>query len=258
MERIDNYAALSKLLSAQLHRGVRTNAFASADEYRAEIAAGKLFVHSFDGGLLLLHDRGDYQRLNFYLHDKPLPRMKWDKPTVVEIAARPRDAAMAATAADFMAAGFALQFYRRRVTRPAGIAVPPGPMPVETVQVQDAEAMMEFLYQGFDPVIGCLPNLAELKEILARGEILCVRQNGRMIGLLHFNPGRTSTEMRHLAVRPECRHCGAAQSMVAVYLERTGLLRSQLWVREGNTAQVLYDKNHYAPDGWRSAVLRYD
>ena len=57
MQTIESYETLAPLLSRQLRKGVRTNAFSDPDEYRREIAARRLAVQEWDGGLLLLHRR---------------------------------------------------------------------------------------------------------------------------------------------------------------------------------------------------------
>ena len=56
MRRVESYAALTPLLSAQLRRGVVTNCFLSPADYQREIDAG-LFYEEGDGFLLLLRQR---------------------------------------------------------------------------------------------------------------------------------------------------------------------------------------------------------
>ena len=56
MRRVESYAALAPLLSAQLRRGVVTNCFLSPADYQREIDAG-LFYEEGDGFLLLLRQR---------------------------------------------------------------------------------------------------------------------------------------------------------------------------------------------------------
>ena len=73
---------------------------------------------------------------------------------------------------------------------------------------------------------------------------------------LHITPGRGATQLRHLAVGGPYRRQGAAQALLARYLEHTGFARSLVWVRTDNgPARRFYTKNGYAPDGWASAVL---
>ena len=59
MRRVESYAALTPLLSAQLRRGVVTNCFLSPADYQREIDAG-LFYEEGDGFLLLLRQRAGH------------------------------------------------------------------------------------------------------------------------------------------------------------------------------------------------------
>ena len=91
MRRVESYAGLAPLLSAQLRRGVVTNCFLSPADYQREIDAG-LFYEEGDGFLLLLRQRAGYRLLNFYLHPGAklcLPGKTL--PLVTELACREKD-----------------------------------------------------------------------------------------------------------------------------------------------------------------------
>ena len=69
--------------------------------------------------------------------------------------------------------------------------------------------------------------------------------------------GRTACELRHLAVRADCRGHGLAQQLLTHMTARTGGQKCTVWARVGNTpAERFYEKNQFQPDGWSSAVLR--
>lgn len=259
MTQIDSYETLSALLSKQLRRGVRTNAFTDPAIYRREIAAGTLFVEDMPGGLVILHDHGHYQRVNFYLHDAAGFDFVPQKPSVLEIALRPQDTALADTIAFWNAMGFMERFCRHRRMRPANAPILPAicPMTVSLAGMADAKAARRLLCAAFDPVAGCLPTADELQQILTDGDMLKVQPD--FAGLLHFSTGRTGTEIRHLAVREDCRGKGAAQNLMTTFLEKTGNAKSIVWVRTGNIpAENFYAKNNYVPDGWISTVLYYE
>ena len=85
MERVERFADLAPLLSAQLKKGVFTNNFLRPDDYDREIAGG-LWVHAHPGGLLLLRARDSHYVLNFYLQrDGALELPALDKPAVTEL-----------------------------------------------------------------------------------------------------------------------------------------------------------------------------
>lgn len=258
VRQIEGYDQLTPLLSAQMKRGMVTNALFSAGDLRREIAAGTLWVHAWDGGLLLLRKREAGWRMNFYLRDMDHPSgFRPDGPVVSEIALRPRDTGLERAIAYWQEEGFSTVFRRKRLALPPGARAKAGPFPVRTAQPGDRACVSEILASCFDPLTGCCPASDELERALADGQfLLALAPDGLAVGLLHICPERQGTQLRHLAVAEPFRGQGAAQSLLAAYLERAEG-RSQVWVREDNgPACRFYEKNGYRPDAWTSAVLR--
>lgn len=260
MRQITRYEELAPLLSAQLGRGVVTNAALTAEDWRREIAAGTLRCQSWAGGLVLLRRREGRSLMNFYLRELSLPDdLAWDSPVVLEIAARPRDEGLLRVADFWRGQGFEELYRRERLVLPKDTKVPAGdgPLTARVAEMADAEAVRTLLQDNFDPLTGCLPTAEELERDLASGNVVCVDgPDGRTAGLLHITPGRGSTQLRHLAVGKPFRRQGGAQALLARYLERTGFVRSLVWVRTDNEpGRRFYVKNGYAPDGWSSTVL---
>ena len=227
MKQITSYEELAPLLSAQLRRGVVTNAALTAEDWRREIANRALSAQDWAGGLLLLRRREGHALLSFYLQEPTLPdSLAWDGPTVLEIAARPRDEGLWKAAGLWRGRGF-------------------------------QELFRTLLRDNFDPITGCLPTKAELTRALEAGEVVCVdAPDGTAAGVLHIAPGRGSTQLRHLAVDEAYRRQGGAQALLARYLEHTGFAKSLVWVRTDNEpGRRFYAKNGYQPDGWTSTVL---
>ena len=253
MQRAESYAALAPLLSAQLRRGVVTTCFLSAEDYQRELPRG-LYYEVREGCLLLLRQRSGHFILNFYLQPGGaffLPDVQ--RPIVTELSCRAKDAdAMASASEQLQGLGFTECFRRLRRTRPAVEA----PCTKETANVP-FEAVQAFLYAQFDPLTGCIPPEDALRAATAAGETLCLTDEGGITGLLHYAPGRTACELRHLAVRADCRGHGLAQQLLTHMTARTGGQKCTVWARVGNTpAERFYEKNQFQPDGWSSAVLR--
>ena len=75
--------------------------------------------------------------------------------------------------------------------------------------------------------------------------------------MLHYAPGRAQCEIRHLAVRADCRGHGYAGRLLAMLEAKTGGQKCAVWARVGNApAEHFYEKNQFQPDGWQSVVLR--
>lgn len=149
MRRVESYAALTPLLSAQLRRGVVTNCFLSPADYQREIDAG-LFYEEGNGFLLLLRQRAGYRLLNFYLHPgAKLCLPEQPSPLITELACREKDQDAMRRAQDALCAlGFAECFHRLRRTR----AAVPAPNNAEAPTEASFEAVRAFLLEQFDPL----------------------------------------------------------------------------------------------------------
>ena len=249
MQKIEAFSQAAGLLGAQLRRGVVTNSFLTAADCDREAKTG-LYVYEADGELLVFRDRGTHYILNFFLQQGARPTLPdVSKPVVTELAYRPKDAdAMLTAAAYFRAIGFEEVLRRTRRTRSgasAGVAA-------------GEAAVMDFLKQEFSTFTGCLPTEDALREALAAGQILCAQDERGICGLLHFAPGRAASELRHLAVRADCRRQGIANALFDAYMSVTGGQKSLVWARIGNeAAERFYETHDYRPDGWNSVVLQY-
>ena len=260
MKQIQSYEELAPLLSAQLKRGVVTNAVLTPEDWRQEVAAGAVSYKSWPGGLLLLRRREGHAVLSFYLQELSVPTdLTWDGPTVLEIAARPRDEGLWKAADLWRGQGLEDLFRRERLVLPKDTIIDAGscPLAARIAGIADAEAIWRLLQDNFDPVTGCLPTRDRLARDLETGHVVCVdAPDGKAAGVLHITTGRGSTQLRHLAVGEPYRRQGAAQSLLARYLEHTGFAKSLVWVRTDNEpARRFYTKNGYTPDGWTSVVL---
>ena len=251
MRQITDFSALSAAISAQLRPGLVTNCTLTGDALRREIAAGALYAVDWTGGLLLFRRREGFWILNYYCHgDESLPPVDWPSPTILERVLRPRDGA--GDGERWQEAGFVPLFTRIRMQRSAGGAeeLPPPP----PVSPEEAERLLRTC---FDRESGCLPDRETLAEDCAQSRILTRRDGGgALIALLRAQPQRTGTELRQLAVIPEHRGEGLADSLTGEFTRRFGGKNATVWVREDYAApQHIYVKNGFAPDGWRADVM---
>ena len=257
MQKIEAFAQAAGLLGAQLRRGVVTNSFLTAADCDREAKTG-LYVYEADGELLVLRDRGTHYILNFFLQQGARPSLpELDKPVVTELAYRPKDAdAMLAAAAYFRTIGFSEVLRRTRRTRAAAPA--PEEAGAFAAREDQFDAVDAFLRSQFSRWTGCLPTADALNAALAAGQILIAEDDRGISGLLHFAPGRAASELRHLAVREDCRRQGVATALFDDYMTATGGQKSLVWARTGNeAAERFYETHDYRPDGWNSIVLQY-
>ena len=100
-------------------------------------------------------------------------------------------------------AGWSVLFHRDRRERPKEEAYAQEQPQMNTEETPDA--VLAFLRSSFDPLTGCLPTQAQLASQIALGEVVAQREDGEIVGVLHFEKGRASSEIRHLAVREDRR-----------------------------------------------------
>ena len=248
MRKITDYNQLSPLLSAQLRPGVATNAVQKKEEYLFAIAHGALYVQEFPGGLYLLCRREAHWQLYVYRQRDAVrpPLEPMDMPVVLEVASRPRDAALRAMEPVWEELEFRRQFDRLRMTRPAG--------PLQSAPEDGAAYLagesdcteIRRLLGAFDPLFSCLPTPAELKRDAAQGRIFMTR-GGVLV--------TAGNELRQLAVDSALRRQGIAKKLIGAFLRQQGYARVVLWVREYNEGAIrLYESLGFRPDGWTSVV----
>ncbi len=246
------------MIAAEFRPGMVCNAVPDRVVLEREIANKTLFAERWDGGLAVFRRRSTHDILSFWLNNliAPLPFLP-ERDTVVEIATRPRDVALRESIAFWKKTGFCEILSRVRLTRPAGKCEPPKIL-IETAKKTDFDEISALLLNSFSALTGCLPEDESLKTIIDNGEILVSRDDNRAVsGLLHFKTGRASMEIRHLAVRTDCRNRGIADQLVRALLIMCG--KSVVWTGKENFSAIhIYEKNGFSADQYSSTVLLFE
>ena len=84
MRQITDYKEISPVILKYFKRGVITNNFLTAEDYKAEIAEGRLFVDSTDDTLFIYLKREEFYILYFYTFSKTAELPVLDLPIVSE------------------------------------------------------------------------------------------------------------------------------------------------------------------------------
>lgn len=258
MRKIDDYAELERLICAQMKRGMSTNAFYSREDFERAISAGSLRAESWAGGLALAFDRGDYDRLSFWMTDTLAPiGITLPRRTVLEIAARPKDENLWAADRAWERFGFEPLFDRVRLSHPAWEAPE---APLDAAGPDDMDAVSALLRANFHPLGGCIPTPDELMRELSEGRFLCIRdEEGAPAAILHYSEERRAANIRHLCVRDDFRRRGCAKTLISAFAFRTGGKRATVWTGADNMPAIrLYRSCGYETDGRTSRVRLYN
>jgi len=256
VKQIVDYSEISKLITARMKKGVLTNNFMRPEEYRAEISAGTLYAHEYNGGLLLLRRREGRHLLTFYINNREgLSDIELPPDTVAGIPQKPSGA------------GDAVSYWTRfgmtplgeyiRLTREAGSTPISGGDDVHIAAESDFDGVHTLLHDCFDLRTGCLPSAAELRDDIRRGLVLCVKDN-EIGGVLRFGEFSGRVEVLHLAVREDYRGRGIGRTLVGAFTARYSERKCTVWMREGYApALKTYTAAGFSPDGMRLTLLGY-
>ena len=249
MEKLELEKAKA-LISAHIRPGCLFSRSFTPEELADETAAGTLWYEAHEGCLLLARRRGEHQILSFALdRGAETPAVAFDRPTVLELAFRPRDAALRDAAADWAARGFMPLLRRVRLTRERGGCPLPAALPLAAEK--DLPALRALLRACFDPLTGCLPTDAALEKDVAAGRVLYTGE-----ALLRFAGSGAAREIRQLAVAPQARGQGKGKALLHRFTTELDGRRITVWTAETNAPALrLYESAGFAPDGWQSEVL---
>ena len=255
MKQIIDCAKISKLVMAHMKRGVLTNNFMHPKEYRAEISAGTLFAHEYDGGLLLLRKREGRHLLTFYINNRNvLPDVKLPSDTITGI---PQKTSEADAISYWTQLGMRPLGEYIRLTREVDSGSASEEPSIHIAAESDFDGVHALLYDSFDLRTGCLPSDAELRDDIKQGMVLCVKDD-RIGGVLRFGAFSGRAEIMHLAVREDLRGRGIGHMLVKDFVGRYGERKCTVWMREGYApALKAYTAAGFFPDGMRSVLLGY-
>ena len=252
MERVETPEAAKAMISEHIRPGCLFSRSFSPGELADETAAGTLWAETHPGCLLLARRRGAHQILSFALDkDAALPSVRFDRPTLLELAWRNLDPARKLLQPEWEKRGFRPILRRIRLAREKrGM---PLPLDLPLAAKTDLPALRALLEASFDPLTGCLPTEAELAADVENGHVL---YDGA--AMLRFSEG-FSLEIRQLATAPESRRQGHGRALLERIVTVKDNKRITVWTADSNEAALrLYAGCGFSPDDWASVVLEFE
>lgn len=257
MIKIDRYETISKLILKEFKKGVITNNFLTESDLEDEIANCSLYAYQFAGGLLILREREKHYILNYYINNSDVKIDKvFDKDIVVEIVSRKNDD-NEKIISYFEGQGYEICLRRvRYVNNFCGNVSFSLSDEIEMCKNDCVDEVMQILKENFNEHTGCIPLRSSLLRDI-ENENIYVYKKGKIEGVLHFEKGKTFSEIKHLVVLKAERNKKIATKLLNRYLYDTCEKKKRVWTGKDNTiARKFYEKNGYELDGYTSIVLK--
>ncbi len=258
ISKIPDAKAWTEDIAKQISKGMRTNFYASAEDFLPMVEAGQLSCMPFAGGVYYLLEKEKQFDLYFFLEQeaKPVPLPQLSKPVILEQVALEKKG-ISPTAEEWEAIGFSFYLQRKRLFLSAKKAE------AELREVcfckeEDADVILEAMYTAFEPYTSALPTKETLLEDLRQENVIAARENGELLGFLRFGREKKVSVLWQIVVNPVGRGKGIGEKLVRdwIALEKDEVSKFQLWVREDNAPALrLYEKSVFLPDGRIAPVM---
>ena len=254
--KIDDFSGYSRLVMSHMKRGVLTNCFLSPISAKCEIAEGRLFAHEDkeSGALLLFRRRDGFDILNYYVTDgnfKTLDDVK--TPVVCETVAR-NDEKLIEMLPQL---GFQRMLERVKLERQPTSFITAEIYPtVHTAELSDAKGTVRVLSENLPQFTGCVPTLSEAEHDIESGYVYIEKVGKKVTAALRVSIGKTSCEIKQLAVDKKYRGTGAGTRLLRTFLHFCGTKKISVWTGSENAAALqLYRSAGFTLSESRSFVF---
>jgi GNAT superfamily N-acetyltransferase len=242
----------------------RTNFFTAAPKLQSWIDHNELFSEPHDHATFFFKKDRDFWHLYFCAADLPglqqamrsAPQLKTE-PVVTDLVGM--DAALGELSAALEAAGFKHYARLQRMSRAgqdgeAGHATDDSAVYAGT---DDGRRVLELIGNLFDRYAEQLPTPYEIESAVDNRQVLTVKRDGAMAGILFFETQGLASAVRFWAVAEKFRSSGIGSILMHRYLRaHSHVRRFTLWVNARNQDAIRkYEHFRYAPDGLVDRIL---
>ena len=248
----------AKARATDLH----TNFFPVQTKLQDWIAHGELLGEQRGGAAFFLRKNSDFWYLYFCAANRlalqqemgGLSCLKTER-IVTDLVGR--EASLSSWLPVFEAAGFRRYLQLQRMARLDQPSPTTGDSPVVPAKKSDAHALLELIGKDFDPYGEQIPELREMEAAIDSRQVLVMRCDGVLAGLLFFETQGLASTVRFWVVAEKFRARRVGSALMQHYFQaHGGVRRFTLWVNSGNeNAIAKYLHYGYAPDGLVDRVL---
>jgi ribosomal protein S18 acetylase RimI-like enzyme len=248
----------AKARATDLH----TNFFPVQSKLQDWIAHGELLGEPRDSAAFFLRKDRDFWHLYFCAASRPALQQELaglsclkTEPVVTDLVGQ--ETSLNGWLPAFETAGFRRHLQLQRLARPGQ----PGPVtagsPVVPAEEADAPAVLALIENSFDRYGEQIPELREIEAAIENRQVLVIRCDGALAGLLFFETQGVASTVRFWVVAEKFRARRVGSALMQHYFQTQGAVRRfTLWVNANNeNAIAKYRHYGYAPDGLVDHVL---
>ena len=245
-------------IAQSISKGMRTNFYASAEEFFPLVEEGRISQAAFPEGSYYFVEKENQIDFYFFLEKEAVPVKvpAMDKPLVLEQVALAKTGTSPALE-KWEAIGFVKYLQRKRLFLSAK-KTEEEQREISFCKEEEAETIFGMMQDAFEPYTSSLPDLETLRKDLAEHRVIAAREGETLLGFLRFGREKKVSVLWQIVVAPQGRGKGIGEGLVRdwIALERAEVAKFQLWVREDNPpAMKLYEKLGFLPDGRIAPVM---
>lgn len=241
MKKITDYKEVSPLVLKYFKRGVITNNFLTADDYKSEIEEERLFYDCGEDYLNIYVKRDGFYQLYFHAltEDVIFPEIK--EKIVCDISGYSGNL--------LIKNGFLEVLERVRLERNNDAE---GESFIKAIK-DDAEKISELMNSCFDKFTGYVPNFTQIQSECEKGLFYKIEKNDKIAGILRTGRNGKTAQIKHLCVSEDFRGEGIAKRLCAEFLKEN--TKVTVWTgRENKAALNLYKSFGFTEDKTNSTV----
>lgn len=243
----------------------RTNFFPVQSKLQSWIDQGELFSNLQNGSTFFFKKDRDFWHFYFCAADLPaltreIPRLEEFKAAGMVTDVVGNGPALAELLTALQSSGFRNYTHLQRMMRPAtqSEALPDdNNLEVSEAGPSDCHALLDLIESAFDRYGEQLPSLDEIKSAMGARQILMVKRDGAIAGLLFFETQGVSSTVRFWVVAEKFRALRVGSALMQRYLKiHSAVRRFTLWVNSANDNAIRkYEHYGYKPDGLVDHIL---
>ncbi len=246
MRKITDYSEVSPTVLRYFKRGVLTNNFLTAEDYKSEIEEERLYFEEEAGNLAIFLKRDGFFILYYYILNDDVKFLEIPEKLVCDIVGDLPD--------NLSTSGFLKVLERVQLERESDEGIPKASH--DKAGAEYAEEVYSVLKNSLNIYTGYITTISKIQKECENGLIYAVIENGQVLGVLRSGVKGKTAEIRHLAVLENHRKKGIARRLLNEFLKENADKKCIVWTGRENTAALsLYEASGFRKNKNTSTVF---